>query len=86
MGQWVDMDPTFDQPAVDATHVKLAEGDLYRQARIIPIIGNLKIEVLPDEGPDLFAEAEAAAAAAGPDATGAGEPEPEEAAPAGNGG
>ena len=86
VGQWVDMDPTFDQPAVDATHVKLAEGDLYRQARIIPIIGNLKIEVLPDEGPDLFAEAEAAAAAAGPDATGAGEPEPEEAAPAGNGG
>lgn len=84
VGRWVDVDPTFDQPAADATHVKLAEGDLYRQARIIPIIGNLKIEVLPDDGPDLFAEAAAAEEAALPDATGAGEPEPAAAdAPAG---
>ena len=46
--------------------------------------GDLKIEVLPDDGPDLFAEAAAAEEAALPDATGAGEPEPAAAdAPAG---
>jgi len=44
VGKWVDVDPTFDQPLVDATHIKLAEGDLFQQARIIPIIGQLKIK------------------------------------------
>jgi transglutaminase-like putative cysteine protease len=44
VGKWVDVDPTFDQPLVDATHIKLAEGDLFQQARIIPIIGQLQIK------------------------------------------
>lgn len=48
-GQWIDMDPTFNQPLVDVTHIKLAEGDLIKQAKLIPVIGNLKIEVAPPE-------------------------------------
>lgn len=44
VGKWIDVDPTFNQPLVDATHIKLAEGDLFQQARIIPIIGQLKIK------------------------------------------
>ena len=44
VGKWVDVDPTFNQPLVDATHIKLAEGDLFQQARIIPIIGQLQIK------------------------------------------
>lgn len=44
VGRWIDVDPTFDQPLVDVTHIKLAEGDLFQQARIIPIIGQLEIE------------------------------------------
>lgn len=44
VGKWIDVDPTFDQPLVDATHIKLAEGDLFQQARIIPIIGQLQIK------------------------------------------
>jgi hypothetical protein len=44
VGKWIDVDPTFNQPLVDATHIKLAEGDLFQQARIIPIIGQLKIQ------------------------------------------
>ncbi len=55
VGRWVDMDPTFNQPSADTTHIKLVEGDLIRQARIIPVIGNLKIEVLPDADGDPFA-------------------------------
>lgn len=47
VGKWIDVDPTFDQPLVDVTHIKLAEGDLFKQAKLIPLIGKLKIEVGP---------------------------------------
>lgn len=49
IGKWIDVDPTFNQPLADVTHIKLAEGDLFEQAKLIPIIGRLKIEVLPDD-------------------------------------
>ncbi len=44
VGKWIDVDPTFDQPLADVTHIKLAEGDLFEQAKIMPIIGQLKIQ------------------------------------------
>ncbi len=56
VGQWIDVDPTFNQPQADVTHIKLVEGDLFQQARIIPVIGNLKIAVLPDAKDDIFAK------------------------------
>jgi len=46
VGAWVDVDPTFNQPVADATHIKLAEGDLMEQIRLLPVIGQLKVEVL----------------------------------------
>ncbi|MBX3179478.1 MAG: transglutaminase domain-containing protein [Candidatus Hydrogenedentes bacterium] len=49
VGKWIDVDPTFNQPLVDATHIKLAEGDLFQQARIIPIIGQLQIREAEDQ-------------------------------------
>ncbi|NLN92829.1 MAG: transglutaminase domain-containing protein [Candidatus Hydrogenedens sp.] len=48
MGEWIDVDPAFNQIPVDVTHIKLAEGDLFRQARILPLIGRLAIS-LQDE-------------------------------------
>ena len=48
VGEWIDVDPTFNQPLADVTHIKLAEGDLFRQARLIPVIGKLQIEVVED--------------------------------------
>jgi transglutaminase-like putative cysteine protease len=45
VGKWIDVDPTFNQPLADVTHIKLAEGDLFEQARLIPTIGRLRIEV-----------------------------------------
>src|SRR5690606_4996156 len=41
VGKWIDVDPTFDQPLADVTHIKLAEGDLLNQAKLIPIIGQI---------------------------------------------
>lgn len=46
IGRWVDVDPTFDQPLADVTHIKLAEGDLLSQSKIIPIIGRIRVSVM----------------------------------------
>ncbi|MDQ1256996.1 MAG: Transglutaminase family protein [Candidatus Hydrogenedentes bacterium] len=48
VGKWIDVDPTFNQPIADVTHIKLAEGDLFEQARLIPIIGRIQIHVATD--------------------------------------
>ena len=49
IGKWIDVDPTFDQPVADTTHIKLSEGDLLAQTRLIPVIGRIKIKVLDNE-------------------------------------
>lgn len=49
VGEWVDMDPTFDQVTVDATHIKLAVGDLLEQAQLIPIIGKIEAKPIEEE-------------------------------------
>lgn len=49
VGEWIDVDPTFGQPIADATHIKLAEGDLLEQTKLLPVIGQLDIEVLSGE-------------------------------------
>ena len=51
IGKWIDVDPTFDQPLADATHIKLAEGDLFEQAKLVPVIGKLKVTVIEDVQP-----------------------------------
>jgi len=48
VGKWIDVDPTFNQPIADATHIKLAEGDLFQQTKLLPLIGQLAIEVIED--------------------------------------
>jgi hypothetical protein len=50
VGGWVEMDPTWGQETVDATHLALAEGELSSQMRIMKAIGKLRIRVL-QEGP-----------------------------------
>ena len=43
--KWISLDPTFNQVPADATHLKLAEGLEEGMASLIPIVGNLKIEI-----------------------------------------
>jgi len=45
VGQWVEMDPTFGQSLADATHVKLLEGDLEQQAKLVQAIGKIKLKI-----------------------------------------
>jgi transglutaminase-like putative cysteine protease len=47
-GRWLEMDPTWGQPAVDATHISLAEGELGSQLQLVKVLGRLKIEVLEE--------------------------------------
>ena len=46
VGEWMDVDPTFDEAYADATHIKLSEGDLVEQVRLLPVIGRISIEVV----------------------------------------
>lgn len=48
VGKWIDMDPTWNQPLADVTHIKLGEGDIFQQAQLIPIIGKIQVEVVED--------------------------------------
>ncbi len=45
VGRWLEMDPTLDQDAVDATHIKLLEGELADQMQLMAMIGRLKVDV-----------------------------------------
>lgn len=42
-GGWYTVDPTWDQPIADVTHVKLASGGPAEQARIVMVLGQLKV-------------------------------------------
>ena len=49
VGQWVEMDPTFGQRAIDATHIALFEGGFAEQLGLVPTLGRLRVEVLSQE-------------------------------------
>ena len=46
LGEWVAVDPTFDQYPADAAHIRFVVGGLAQQVEIIRLIGRLNIEVL----------------------------------------
>ncbi|MFH1776407.1 MAG: transglutaminase-like domain-containing protein [Candidatus Omnitrophota bacterium] len=46
VGGWVSVDPTFGQLIADATHIKLLEGGIDQQTKLVKILGKLKVEVM----------------------------------------
>jgi hypothetical protein len=46
LGEWVPVDPTFDQLPADAARVPVAIDGLARQIELVPMIGRLTLEVL----------------------------------------
>jgi len=48
VGRWLEMDPTLGQPAVDATHIRLLEGELQDQMKLMGMIGRLSVEVVEE--------------------------------------
>lgn len=51
-GRWMELDPTWGQEGVDATHVALLSGDLSAQMKLVTLLGRLKIDVLEEEADD----------------------------------
>lgn len=45
-GKWIELDPTFGQEPADAARLRIIEGDLTQQNRLLPALGNIKIEIL----------------------------------------
>ncbi len=45
VGSWIEMDPTLNQPLVDATHIKLIDGGLDRQMALAGIVGKIKLKI-----------------------------------------
>ena len=41
--KWYAVDPTWNQPIADATHIKLAQGGPAEQARVVMLLGRLKV-------------------------------------------
>jgi transglutaminase-like putative cysteine protease len=46
LGDWVAVDPTFDQFPADAAHLRFAIDGLARQVELVRLVGRLKLEVL----------------------------------------
>jgi hypothetical protein len=48
VGRWMELDPTLGQDAADATHLRLTEGELRDQMKLMTVLGRLSIELLPE--------------------------------------
>lgn len=46
LGRWVAVDPTFGEFPADAAHIRFVNGGLARQAELLRLIGNLKVDVV----------------------------------------
>lgn len=54
VGEWHEMDPTWGQESVDATHIAIIHGELASQLELVKVMGRLQIQVLPtEEEPDM---------------------------------
>ena len=50
VGEWRAIDPTFGQDTVDATHIKLSEGEKDSQLKLMEFVGKVQIELIPTSG------------------------------------
>lgn len=46
LNKWVPVDATFGQFPADATHIKFAEGELEEQAKVLKIVGVIKVKLI----------------------------------------
>jgi hypothetical protein len=46
VGEWRALDPTFGQDSVDATHIKLSEGEKDSQLKLMEFVGKVQIELI----------------------------------------
>lgn len=49
VGRWIAMDPTFGEPTVSPTHIKLFTGGIDQWPRLMAYIGAIQLEILHDD-------------------------------------
>jgi len=48
VGQWVEMDPTFGTPLVDAAYIRLTTGEISDQMKLLGILGRLSVDIMEE--------------------------------------
>ncbi|MFP4036356.1 MAG: transglutaminase-like domain-containing protein [Desulfobacteraceae bacterium] len=46
LGEWISIDSTFKQMPVDATHIRILEGNLDKQVELAGLIGRLRLKIV----------------------------------------
>ena len=49
VGHWIEMDPTWGQRYVDATHIRITEGELSNQLELVQTVGMLSLDILEQQ-------------------------------------
>jgi len=49
VGEWVEMDPTFGTPLVDATYIRLISGEIIDQMKLLGILGRISVDILEEK-------------------------------------
>jgi hypothetical protein len=47
-GKWIEMDPTWGQETVDATHIALVQGEMEQQIQLVKVMGQLRIQIVEE--------------------------------------
>jgi hypothetical protein len=48
VGQWVEMDPTFGAPLVDAAYISLLSGEMADQLKLLGVFGRISVDILEE--------------------------------------
>lgn len=49
VGEWIEMDPTFGIPLVDAAYIRLVSGEIEEQLKLLSVLGSLSVDILEEE-------------------------------------
>lgn len=49
VGEWVELDPTWGQKTVDATHISVAQGEIADQLKLLGLMGQVSVEILEEQ-------------------------------------
>lgn len=48
VGEWVELDPTWGQRTVDATHISVAQGEVADQLKLLGLLGQIRVEIVEE--------------------------------------
>ncbi|MFH1969918.1 MAG: transglutaminase-like domain-containing protein [Verrucomicrobiota bacterium] len=49
VGEWVELDPTWGQKTVDATHISVAQGEIADQLKLLGLLGQVSVEIVGEQ-------------------------------------